>query len=82
MIPILKILRRDNRNRLQALPRQLLRMLRQEVDDPPPVWRPQQRRGLGIGLAGPGGFELVMEDAQGEVHDEFSFVGDDVGSEL
>ncbi len=86
MIPIIEILRREHRNRLQNLPRQLVRMLRQEVDDPAPVRRPQQRHELGVaepeGLARPGGFERVVGGVHGEVHDEFGFVGDDVVFEL
>lgn len=63
-----------------------MRMLHQEVDDPAPVRRPQQRHELGVaepeGCAGPGGFELVGGGAHGEVHDEFGGVGDDVVLEL
>lgn len=86
MVPVVEILGREHRDRLQRLPRQLRRMLRQEVDDPAPVRRPQQRHELGVaqpeGRAGPGGFERVGGGAHGEVHDEFGFVGDDVVFEL
>lgn len=61
-------------------------MLRQEVDDPTPVRRPQQRHELGVAeperFAGPGGGEFVVVSAHGEVHDKFGFVGDDVVFEL
>jgi len=86
MIPIIEILRREHRNRLQNLPRQLVRMLRQDVDDPAPVRRPQQCHKLGVAeperFARPGSGELVGVGAHGEVHDEFGFVGDDVVFEL
>lgn len=82
MIPIIKILRREYRNRLQDLPRQLLRMLRQEAGHPAPVRRPQQRHEFGAALAGQGASSSSWAAPRARSMMSLVLGGDDVVFEL